>query len=161
MTAKKQASKMAEAPSKSRGSTKSSAITFGKNELRIKYSDSHDLLDKLFGVTQSVSRLHTHQLRAARESGGTVASNALDHLSTADIPNVLGPSRAYDIVTECAGQTDLTTQIGDIPGLDPRIFQACVQKGVLSAGYKSGGIPASSSNKLWDVVVAIQSCPPE
>lgn len=131
-------------------------VTVGKSELRIKYDNSHDLLDRLQTIAQHVSRLHSHQLLAAKASVAATR-DAIDQLSTADIPSVLGPQKASEIVSGCAGQSDITTKLGDIPGLDLRIFQNCVQQGVLAAGYTPPGIPASSSNTLWDVVVAIQT----
>jgi hypothetical protein len=157
MSAKKrQLSKRATSSKKVRV-PKSSFVTIRKNELRIKYSNSHDLLDKLHRATQSVSRLHTHELLAYK-TGASFTGNNLSHLSTSDIADVLGPENAYAIVTQCAGETDLTTKVGDLTGSDPVVFQRCVQQKVLSAGYKPGNIPASSSTTLWDVVQAIQGC---
>ena len=155
-TRKKMASKQAKASAKA---PTSNFLTLRRNELRLRFSDSHDLIDKLHRVTQTLSRLHSHQLLAANSIAGATSDDALAQLAASDIPDVLGPQKAYDIVTNCAGETDLTTKLGDIPGLDLRIFQNCVQQGVRSAGYKPGTIPASPTNTLWDVVVAIQGSP--
>jgi hypothetical protein len=135
---------------------KSSPVSLSQNELRIKYSNSYDLLDKLQSLSQSVSRLHTHQL-IANESEAPVAGNILDYLSTDDI-DVLGPERAIAIVTTCANDKDLSKKLSDIPGLDPVVFESCVETGVIKAGYKPDKIPASPSTTLWDVVQAIQGC---
>lgn len=144
-------------PARNKKSRISGSTTIRKNELRIKYSDSHDLLDKLQNVTQYVSSKHSHQL-LAHEAGKLVRGNASDLISTADIPDVLGPARAYTIVTGCAGEQDPNTKLGDIPGLDLLGFQRCVQKGVISAGYKPGPIPASANNTIDDVITAIEGC---
>jgi hypothetical protein len=148
-------SKTDQAPSGRTGEPTASKVQVTPGEVRIKYSDSHDLLEKLFGLSQSVSRLHTHALLANKPAKQI---NALDYMSEASIPDVLGPQRAFEIVTNCAGETDLTKKLGEIPGLDPVIFQTCVQSGVIGAGYKPGSIPASSNTTLWEVVQAIQGC---
>jgi hypothetical protein len=144
-------------PAKSAKASKPGFLSLKPNELRVKFSNSHDLLDKLHGVTQTLSRLHSHQLLAA--ASARPLPNALSQLSAGGTPDLLGPQKAYTIVTGCAGVTDLNTKLGDIPGLDLKIFQTCVRQGIVSAGYKPGVIPASPSNTLWDVVTAIQSCP--
>lgn len=136
---------------------KSKSVTISPKQITIQYSNSHDLLDKLFAVTQSVSRLHSHRL-LAEAAGSKITGSTIDYISTADIPDVLGPERAYAIVTTCAGETDLTKKLGDIPGLDPVIFQSCVQSGVIAAGYKPGNVPASPGTMLWEVLQAIQGC---
>jgi hypothetical protein len=157
MNTSKQSTKNSKsAPKKKNGST-SGSTEIRNNELRIKYSDSYDLLHKLHTAAQYVSSKHTHQL-LAHEAGKTVKGRAVDLLSSADIPDLLGPGRAYTIVTGCAGEQDPNTKLGDIPGLDLLAFQRCVQKGVISAGYKPGPIPASASNTLDDVITAIEGC---
>jgi hypothetical protein len=156
MTKKVQPPKKNKTPAKKQIGPTSSPVSLTKNEMRIKYSNSYDLLDKLQSLSQSVSRLHTHQL-IAQQSGAAVAGNALDHLSSDDV-DVLGPERAIAIVTKCANETDLSKKLSDIPGLDPIIFQSCVKTGVIAAGYKPDGVPASPSTTLWDVVQAIQGC---
>ena len=153
MSAKKRISKSGSASSKRRGGSKSSPFTIGNNELRIKYENTHDLLDKLHSVTQTLSRLHTHQL-LAHESKRVKGSPI--HLSSADLPDVLGPVRAFSIVTGCAGEQDPNSKLGNIPGLDLLAFQSCVQQGVISAGYSPDGIPASASSTLDDVITAIE-----
>src|ERR1700719_2800860 len=91
------------ASKKTKRGPKSGFLNIRNKELRIKYSNSHDLLDKLQTVSQSLSRLHSHQLMAqGAGAGATLVGDALDHLSTSDIPDVLGPERATTIVTECA-----------------------------------------------------------
>ena len=160
MASKKKGSKITKAPSKSRKASPQRSISLDKNELRIKYSDSHDLLDKLLGATRSISRLHSHQLLSAKPNS-TIASNVLTQFSSADAAPDLGPSAAFDIVTTCANRTDLNLQIGEIPGLEPTNFQKCVQDGVEGAKYVPVDFPASSSTTLWAVVQAIQASPPQ
>jgi hypothetical protein len=155
MATKKKAA--AKRPTKSANVSKPGFLSLRRNELRVKFSSSHDLLDKLHGVTQTLSRLHSHQLLAAAPARNL--PNALSQLSASGTPDLLGPQKAYTIVTGCAGVTDLTTKLGDIPGLDLQIFQTCVRQGIISDGYTPGTIPASPSNTLWDVVTAVQSCP--
>lgn len=129
----------------------------GKNELRIKYSDSHDLLRKIQSLEQFISSKHSHQL-LAYETGNPVKGKTSNLITTEGVPNLLGPTRAYTIVTGCAGELDPNTKLSDIPGLDLLVFQRCVQKGVISAGYKPGSIPASPSNTLDDVITSIEGC---
>ncbi len=128
---------------------------FTSGELKIQYSNSHDLLEKLFNLTQSVSRLHSHALLA----GGVGLHAAPEDYATATSQDVLGPSAAYDIVTGCAGETDISKKLSDVPGLDPAIFHDCVKTKIEAAGYVPGDIPASPSTTLWEVIVAIQGCP--
>lgn len=140
-----------------RGKSTPNPITLKNNELRIKYSNVHDLLHHLHTATQYVSGKAAHQL-LAYESGTTVKGTALDQLSSADIPDLLGPVAATNIVTGCAGEQDPNTKLGDIPGLDLLGFQRCVQKGVLAKGYQPDGIPATASTTLDDVISAIEGC---
>src|SRR5258706_15615719 len=131
MATKKKVPKVPKKPARPTTSKRSSSIKVSPKQVTIQYSSSHDLLDKLFGLTQSVSRLHSHRL-LAEAAGSKIVGSALDYISTVDIEDVLGPERAYVIVTNCAGETDLTKKLGDIPGLDPAIFQSCVQSGVIA-----------------------------
>jgi hypothetical protein len=141
---------------KSKSTPKSNAISLTKKELRIRYENSHDLMNKLFQVTQHVANLHASQsLVTAAAARGKV----LARFSPADVPNVLGPVNAGAIVSSCAGSNDGNTVLGDISGLDLRIFQNCVQQGVIGAGFKPGVIPASSSTKLDNVIQAIAGSP--
>jgi hypothetical protein len=89
---------------------------------------------------------------------GPTADKNLNQVSQPEVPDVLGPERAFKIVTDCAGETDLTKKLGEIPGLDLVIFQSCVQTGIISNGYKPGNIPASPGTTLSDVLQAIQGC---
>ena len=141
--------------SKRQGGPKSSSIQLRDSELRIKYSNSHDLLDKLQTAAQSVSRLHAYQ-SLAEASGGKAKAAVLPRLSQADLTEDLGSQAAIDIVTGCAGDTDLTATLGNIPGLDPVLFQSCVQSKVVAAGYKPASFSTSSSTALWQVAQAIQ-----
>ena len=75
-------------------------------------------------------------------------------------PDVLGPIQATSIVTGCAnGEQDTSKKLSEIPGLNTVIFQACVKKGVLNAGYQPGGIPASPDTTLDQVIMAIENSP--
>jgi hypothetical protein len=83
---------------------------------------------------------------------------ALDPSTAA--PDVLGPIQASSIVTGCAfNEQDTSKKLSDIPALNTVIFQACVKKGVLDAGYQPGGIPASPNTTLDQVIQAIEDCP--
>ena len=137
--------------------TSSSKVSLNKKQLVIEYADSHDLLDKLLTATQAVSRFHTHAILGA-DRNATSGPSFIDQVADLDVPDVLGPQKAYDIVTGCAGETDLSKKLSDIPALIPAIFQTCVQQGVIAAGYTPGNVPASPSTTLWDVVQAIQGC---
>jgi uncharacterized membrane-anchored protein YhcB (DUF1043 family) len=135
----------------------SSRLSLNKKKLVIEYADSHDLLDKLLTATQAVSRFHTHALLTSDQKQASSAS-FLNQVADLDVPDVLGPQRAYDIVTGCAGETDLSKKLSEIPALIPAIFQTCVQEGVTDAGYVPGNVPAAASTTLWEVVQAIQGC---
>jgi len=145
-----------------RGATRAKAkrnpITLNKNELRIKFSNLPDLQHHLNTVSHIVSSKAAHQL-LAYESGATVKNKLIDQLSSQDIPDLLGPFAANEIVTGCAqGEQDPSTKLGDIPGLDLLGFQRCVQQGIIAKGYKPGSIPATASTTLSAVMSAIQGC---
>jgi hypothetical protein len=75
-------------------------------------------------------------------------------------PDVLGPIQATSIVTGCAGgEQDTSKKLSEIPGLNTVIFQGCVKKGVLNAGFQPGGIPASPDTTLDQVIAAIENSP--
>jgi hypothetical protein len=139
---------------KSKSTSKLNAITLTNNELRIRYENSQDLMNKLFHVTQHVANLHASQPSV---TAGAVRANVLARFSPASIPSALGTVNATAIVIGCAGNNNGNTKLGDIPGLDLRIFQNCVQSGVIAAGFDPGAIPASPSTTLDDVISAIAS----
>jgi len=151
--------KSAKAAKKSQKTAKktSSRVSLNKKQLVIEYADSHDLLDKLLTATQAVSRFQTHAILTTNQKKASRPS-FIDQVADLDVPDVLGPQRAYDIVTYCAGDTDLSKKLSEIPGLIPAIFQTCVQQGVSNAGYLPGNVPATPSTTLWEVVQAIQGC---
>lgn len=129
------------------------SISLTKNELRIPFENSHDLMNKLFHVTQHVANLHASQSLVA---GDAARANVLARFSPADTQQLLGFENASAIVSSCAGNNDGNTALGDIPALDLRVFQNCVQRGIISAHFQPPqAIPASPSNTLDDVIKAI------
>jgi hypothetical protein len=133
-------------------------IKLAPQQLTVKYADTHDLLDKLQSLSQSITRLHSHALKSVAATIPGIA-NPQQRLKLAADADVLGPSTAFDIVTQCAGETDVNKQLGDIPGLDSAIFQSCVQSGVARAGYKPLPFACDPSMTLWQVITAIQDSP--
>ena len=151
--AKKQVPKGRQGPPQPQSGSTASSIKLGKGELRIRFSDSQDLQDKLLSTAQSLSRAHTHML-LANSSGTDIQGGVLENATLTQ--SELGPQKAFAIVTGCANETDLTKKVGDIPALNPLIFISCVQDGVTAAGCTPGNIPGSSDTTLWDVVQAIE-----
>jgi hypothetical protein len=96
---------------------------------------SHDLVVSPSAELDNVSKLDS-QLKTV--------SHKVDELT------------AFNIVIRCAGAVDLTKKLGDIPALNPLVFQSCVQAGVRSAGYKPDNFPASPSTTVLDVVNSVQ-----
>jgi hypothetical protein len=93
------------------------------------------------------------KVHAVAKKRGSIAAGARPRalMATAVIPDLLGFVKATSIVTGCAGVTDTTKKLGDT-GIDLLIFQTCVKNGIVSAGFKPTGIPASAGNTLDDVV---------
>jgi hypothetical protein len=157
MAGKKQATRRKQISAKRKDSSLSDAIRLSKNELRIRFTDSHDLQNKLFHVTQHVANLHSSQALVA---GAAARQDVLTRFSAEAPTSVLGQERASAIVAGCVGpQVLTTTALGDIPGLDLLAFQGCVREAVLSAGFTPGVIPASPDNTIGDVIQAIASSP--
>jgi hypothetical protein len=158
MAAKKKAARRAKAPSRPPRSSIASSIKLGKGQLRIKYSDSHDLMDKLLSVTHSVSRMHTRNILLPGVAGAKIRGGTLDSISFND-PPTLGIAKALEIVSSCAGgEEDMTKKVGDVS--TPIVFSNCVGSGVDSEGYKPPDyIPESPDTILLQVVEAIQDSP--
>jgi hypothetical protein len=147
--------KATKASPKEQRNPKAPSVTRKSKELRIRFANSHQLLDMLHTEAHSVSLVHSYQLLT--KGGGRARTDA--RLSTADIGDGPTTQTAIDLVTNCAGDTDLSATLGDIPGLDPVIFQSCVQSAATAAGFKPTSIPASSGTKLSDVVQAVVGSP--
>ena len=141
-------------PKKQRGPKPASVIR-KSNELRIRFANSHQLLDKLHTEAHSISLLHSYNLLTKGRGKLQAAARPL----TAEVGDGPTTQTAIDLVTNCAGDTDLTATLGDIPGLDPVVFQSCVQSAAVSAGFKPTSIPASSSTTLSAVVQAVVGSP--
>jgi len=146
-------------PKASRASLKKSkqaaSVVRKSNELRIKFATSHQLLDKLHAEAHSVSLLHSYQLLKSPPR----AKRAIASLAAADVGDGPTTQTAIDIVTSCAGDSDLTAKLGDIPGLDLQIFQSCVYSKATAAGFTPGSISVSSSTELADVVQEVVGDP--
>lgn len=137
---------------------KAGAVKISPKQLTVQYSDTHDLLDKLLNVSQSLSRLHSHAL-LSRSASAESDANPRKYLGSAADEDALGPSAAYRIVSDCAGESDVMKKLGDIPGLDCAIFQSCVQTGVTKLGYVCNPFPCAPATTLWQVIIAIQGSP--
>jgi hypothetical protein len=121
--------------------TKAASVTRKSNELRIRFTNSHQLLDKLHTEAHSISLLHSYHLLT--KTAGT--ARAVARRSLAEIGD--GPTTQTAI--------DLSATLGSIPGLDPVIFQSCVQSAATAAGFHPVSIPASTSTSLAMVVQAV------
>jgi hypothetical protein len=147
-------------PKASRASLKkkgkqTASVVRKSNELRIRFANSHQLLDTLHSEAHSISLLHSYHLLTS-DAGAGRATATPAAIEVGDGPTT---QTAIDIVTGCASDTDLTATLGDIPGLDPQIFQSCVYSKATAAGFHPGTIPASSSTTLAQVVQAVVGNP--
>jgi hypothetical protein len=137
-------------PKKKRG-PKPATVTRRSNELRIRFSNSHQLQDKLNTELHSIGLLHSFKLLTQSRRAAGVAPR----VAPAEIGDGPTTQTAIDLVVECAGDSDLSATLGNIPALDPVVFQSCVQSAATKAGFSPTRIPASSSTSLSQVVQAV------